>query len=588
MNLRPLFLACTCMVLCMSLCAKSYQDDTTYSSRVTNATKVNEDLRSSNKPAFPWKTGEEIRVKRDDSNMLLTPDNEIASLNAGYLMSNNGSIRGRITIANDTMIVDYYEGDNLMKREAYRGTNDGRILLDGNQYYFVNGRVISIDLIRKGTLLGSTWLDADGNKDRSFIYSPTGVAAQTLYYPTGEKMCIIDYVHDTVTCFDQSGNVATFEPCSLSEDFERFTKFFNQAFRYNRMYTRESFLACVTVGADGRCSAWAYHDKDHHILPVNCAQAPQWQPAKINGQPVASTVFRVVEYDPMEYAACGDTLPMRITQSAYATYNGRNWINTCTYAATCADTCSKQGTVCKSGDTTVLTCFNRLTGEPVVVQRYTKDSTGKYIKQGWSTYYANGKKSYEDFAVNDTVLQTVHYSEQEVPLMVFAKKPGKAFIWDTMWTYYPTGEVKTLTLHRSKDDDLTTYFDKQGQPTKDVVLPTYPGGAKAMNKYLKKTVSLQNSKLAERKNWNSLDCTADIFVEIDETGQVIHAGKGASSCSQNYNLFPLGRGEVDELFELIVDCVRQNPTPWTPGTINGEPITLITKISVKYACTNKK
>lgn len=557
-------------------------------SGVDRATKVNEDLRPSNKSAFKWRTGDSILVKREDSNMLLTPDNEIASLNVGYYMANDGKIRGRITVIDDAMTVDYYEGDSHTKKETYKVKKNGEILLEGNQYYYLNDRLLCIDLIRKGVLLGSTWFDADGNKDRSFVYSQAGVAVQTQYYPSGEKMCVKDYMRETVTSFDQSGNEATFEPCSLSEDFNRFTVFFNQAFRCNKFYTHEPFFACVTIGSDGRCSAWVYNMTSNQIIPLNCAQAPQWQPAKINGQPVSSTVFRTVEYNPMEYATCHDTLPMNIMKSEYTTYSGRKWINTPRYFVVPVDACSSHGTICKSGDTTILTCYNKVTGERICMQRSLKNHAGKRILQGWSTYYANGKKSYEELAVNDTVVRTIHYSEEETPQMAFVLGPTNIAAWDTMWAYYPTGELKSLSVLQDKTDkQITTYFDKQGQPTTDVVLPTYSGSVKALNKYLKQNVPIRQSKLYTNKSWTSLDCWADIYVDIDETGKIVHAGKGASSCKQSFKTFALSRWDIDELYDLILDCIRQDPTPWTPGTINGEPAILSTMIRVKYACTNK-
>lgn len=559
--------------------------------QLSDATKTTinyQDLLPAKKSTSQWKTGDEIRVRRDESNFLLTPDQNIASLNIGYTMATNGQIHGLISIVNDTMTVDYYDNDNLVKKESYRINQNGDILLEGNQYYYINGRVLCIDIIRKSILLGTTWFDENGNKDRSFVYSQGGVATQTLYYPSGKKMCVRDYLNNIVTNFDPNGNEATFEPSSLSKDFDRFTTFFNQALRYNyRMYTHEPFIACVTIDSQGRCSAWAYHKTDNQLIPINCANAPQWQPASINGTPVSSTTCLNVEYNPMEYATCNDTLPMRLVFQSFATYSGLRWINTRKYAATCADTCSLRGTVCKSGDSTIVQCFNPSTGELVCRQLYQKNDSGKNVLEGWSTYYANNKKDYEELAANDTIIRTIHYSGQETPTKVFVRKAGNAAPWDTMWTYYPTGEMKSLSVHlEKKDDNLITYFDKQGQPTQNVVLPVYSAGVKAINKYLKSNVPIRQSQLFQKKNWTSLECWADIYVEIDETGKVVHAGKGASSCTQNFKSYPLNSWEIEELYNLIAECLCQNPTLWVPGTINGEPTSLSTKIRVKYSCTN--
>lgn len=535
-------------------------------------------------PVWAWQDGDTIYVSRDKNKMIVADSEELASLNMGFSISKNGKIKGYVHILNDTMIVDYIEDGNLIKKESYRLDKNGNITLTGPQLYYLGNKLICEDLIRNGILVSSTWYDDKGNKDRRYIYSQNGVSLQTQLYPSGAKKSQRDIFNNKEAVFyDTSGNEASYvEPLPIG-GFESFEGFFNKKFHINKLYIRKNLTACITVDSSGNCSALIYDSEDNVIAPLKCEGAPKWQPATINGQPVQSTIFRSVEFNPIEYATSNDTFPVRNMRSYTITYKGLAWINTRIYNVVSADTCSYYGVYSTSGDTTILTCWDKVSGEKICRQSYVENDYGKLIKAGWFTYYTNNKKEYSELFVYDTVVQTIHYYENESPKMIFKRTPSVTY-WERYENYYPSGEIKTLSLRKDeKEAETITYFDKQGNETKDVELPDYPGGEKALSKYVRKNTPMRGSKFWNYFRWTAVECWIDFYVEIDENGKLIYVGKGASSCSQTYKGIKLERWQIEELYNLLQKCVLDNPTPWKPGKINNVPTSLSTVIRVKYS-----
>ena len=132
-----------------------------------------------------WHDGDSILVEYDKSEMITTNDEEIASINIGFKISKKGEIKGNIHIIKDSMIIDYYDKRNLIKKESYILNKKGEPILTGNQYYYVDNRLLSVDVLRNGRLVCSIWYDAKGNIDKNFVYTQDMIAWQTQFYTTG-------------------------------------------------------------------------------------------------------------------------------------------------------------------------------------------------------------------------------------------------------------------------------------------------------------------------------------------------------------------------------------------------------------------
>ena len=526
---------------------------------------------------------------------MMAPNGVPVSPNVGYLRAKfyeKSRIAASIRMQEDTMWVTYTNeaNDQVLKIEryvyfaAYEDVN-----LDGEQVYLRNGIPYCSEIIANGLLKRTIWYDEKGQKERIYMFKNSKDITELQFYPSGKVSLRTDHFgtpQAVQAAYNEDGSDGEWTSAALIGEPEEFDAYFNRTFRYNMLYTNEVFKLYVTVDSLGAFSAWVFGENGAFLTRLDGPNAPLWTPATINGRPVQSSVYRFVTYNPMEYISSSDTLPMHSMQSQYVTYNGIRWIDSKIYSFVTADTCSQMGTLVEKGDTTILFCFDKLSGDKIARQCYVENDFGKKIKEGRFTYYKHNKKFYEEWYVNDTVNQVVHYYENEVPQMRMIRlKNRKGAAWDTIRCYYPNGSLKMLSVpaEKDKEDDFVAYYDKQGNPTTEVVMPSYPGKEKALNKYLRKNVRIVGSKLWEKKNWNALECWADFFVEVDEKGNVLHVGKGASSCTQNYKGTPLSRMEIEQLYDLLKECLESNPTLWEPGSIQGEPTSMYTKIHVKYS-----
>lgn len=534
--------------------------------------------------AKAWQDGDTIKVKRDNGMMLLTPNDEIASLNLSFSPSTNGEIFGVTHITGDTMSISYYEDHLLIKKETYQLKEDGNMAILGSQTYFVNDKPFCEDMFRKGSIVCTTWFDAKGDADRRYIYSANRLAMRSQSYPSGEKMSLMNYAHDTVIhYYDKSGKEAVFVEATPINGFDSFEKFFNSKFRANRLYTKETFTACITVDTAGECSALIFKFVNNAFYRLNCQGAPKWHPATINGKPVQTTLYRRVHYNPITYLDSNDTVPATNMLSIQAIYNGIQWLRTHVYTAVPTDTCLQYGVFTHSGDSTIFSCWDKMSGDKLCRQCYLKNEAGVFVKEGYFTYYKNSKKEYEELFVNDTAIQTATYDENERPIWKCNKKRTSQ-AWDTLRTYYPSGELLSVTIrHEKQNTDKTIYYDILGNPTKKVVFPQYPGNRKALNNYIRQNEKTITANFRELTHWiGDLRCWADFYVEIDETGKVASITKGASSCSHSSLYRALTHTELEIFYNLLAETIRKNPTLWNPGKINGKPSPLRTKIRAEY------
>jgi hypothetical protein len=409
------------------------------------------------------------------------------------------------------------------------------------------------------------------------------------FYPSGKVSVQTDHFgtpNAVQKALHEDGSLGELSAPSLQGGIEELDAYFNRKFRFNKLYSKEDFRLSVSVDSVGKCSILVFEDDGTFLTRMDAKDALPWSAAKIDGKPIAFSFERRVTYNPKRYLQSGDTLPMFNMQSFFTTYHGVRWIDTRIYSFVSADTCSLCGTVTKNGDTLLVNCFDKKSGGKIALQKYIKNGEGKEIREGWFTYYQNNKKSYEELFVNDSVCRAIHYGENEIPhLQRVTTKGGKAVSTDTMYYYYPDGGLKKK-LFVSKNKDVETYYDKQGNPTKAVVLPVYPGKAKALSKYIRENIQIKPD-FGKNTGVNWVDCEADFYVEVDENGKMLRVGKGASRSEQNYKGAPLLRTDIDYLFKQMEECIAQNPTLWKPGSIQGEPTSLFAVVHVKYTYTKK-
>lgn len=533
---------------------------------------------------YAWNDGDTILVSWDKEKMLLTDQYEVASPNLGFTLSPKGDIRGIVHIVSDSMYIDYFAADEHIKTETYLIIGDNEITMAGKQLYYKNDILFCEDFVRKGLLTMTTWFDKNGKKDRVFIYSNNRPAIQYQYYPSGKKKMKIDYQNNSSKVFyDQSGvETASFQDASPLIGMDEFVAFFNRKFRANRLYSKENLLTSITIDSLGNCSMWIFDTDANRLYPFDSEKMPQWKPATIDNQSVQYTFCRSIDYNPIEYCNTNDTFPVFNLRTTYNTYNGIQWSYSRIYSITPADTCSNYGVVTINEDSIILTAYNKKNGNKICRQSYVENDYGNKIKEGWFIYYDNNKITYQELYKNDSVVQTVHFYDNEQPKTIFDGKMG-AFQWDKMTEYYKGGGVKWINISVSKDSTQTQYYDKQGNPTTDVQFPAYPKGSKGINKYVRANLQLRNTKFWKNKNWTYIKGWEDYYVEIDADGKLLNVGKGGGSCSYNCkNKIKLQKWDFDNLYDAIQECLRSNPTIWIPGTINGEPTSMRTKITVHF------
>ena len=541
--------------------------------------------------------GESFPVKREkNSKPILAPNGMMISPNIGFTnvsKSVKTNTKASIRMYEDTMMVTYEDvtKSQVIKIEHYLYHAESNALtIEGKQVYLQNGVPYCCEHIGNGQLKRVIWYDANGQKERIYIFKKGQSITEMQFYPSGKVSVQTDHFgtpNAVQKALHEDGSLGELSAPSLAEGIEELDAYFNRKFRFNKLYSKEDFRLSVSVDSVGECSIFVFEDDGTFLTRMDGKDALPWSAAKIDGKPVAFSFAHSVTYGPKWYMQSGDTLPMYDMQSFFTTYHGVRWIDSHLYSFVSADTCSLCGTVTKNGDTLLVNCFDKKSGEKVALHKYIKNSEGKEIRAGWFAYYKNNKKSYEELFVNDTVSRAIHYGENENPQMQVVKaNDRKSVFLDTMYYYYPDGGLKKMVISSKNNKDTETYYDKQGNPTKSVVLPTYPGKAKALNKYISKNIQIKPD-FGKNTGVNWVDCEADFYVEVDENGKVLRVGKGASRSEQNYKGAPLLRTDIDYLFKQMEECIAQNPTLWKPGSIKGEPTSLFAVVHVKYTYTKK-
>lgn len=584
------------MPINFSLDGKSRKEES-YSYEMTPTKTAMPEVKQGNRKMGSFTDGDSFYVKREkNSKPILAPNGAIISPNIGFsnvfkgVKTNN---KASIRMHEDTMIVTYEDvvTSQVIKIEHYLYHAESNALtIEGEQLYLQNNTPYCSEIIVGGYLKRVIWYDAEGKKERIYLFKNNKDITEMQFYPSGKVSVQTDHFgtpNAVQKALHEDGSLGELSAPSLAGGIEELDAYFNRKFRFNKLYSKEDFRLSVSVDSVGKCSIWVFEDDGTFLTRMDAKDALPWSAAKIDGKPIAFSFERRVTYNPKRYLQIGDTLPMYNMQSSYTTSHGVHWIDTRIYSFVPADTCSLCGTVTKNGDTLLVNCFDKKSGGKIALQKYIKNSEGKEIREGWFTYYKNNKKSYEELFVNDSVCRAIHYGENGNPQMQVVKvNANKSAVSDTMYYYYPEGGLKKKLFVSKKNKDVETYYDKQGNPTKAVVLPVYPGKAKALSKYIRENIQIKPN-FGKNSDVNWVDCEADFYVAVDENGKMLRVGKGASRVVQNFKNIPLSRTDTDYLFKQMEECIAQNPTLWKPGSIQGEPTSLFAVVHVKYTYTKQ-
>lgn len=584
------------MPINFSLDGKSRKEES-YSYEMTPTKTAMPEVKQGNRKMGSFTDGDSFYVKREkNSKPILAPNGAIISPNIGFsnvfkgVKTNN---KASIRMHEDTMIVTYEDvvTSQVIKIEHYLYHAESNALtIEGEQLYLQNNTPYCSEIIVGGYLKRVIWYDAEGKKERIYLFKNNKDITEMQFYPSGKVSVQTDHFgtpNAVQKALHEDGSLGELSAPSLAGGIEELDAYFNRKFRCNRLYSKEDFRLSVSVDSVGKCSILVFEDDGTFLTRMDAKDALSWSSAKIDGKPIAFSFERRVTYNPKRYLQSGDTLPMYNMQSSYTTSHGVHWIDTRIYSFVSADSCSLCGTVTKNGDTLLVNCFDKKSGGKIALQKYIKNGEGKEIREGWFTYYKNNKKSYEELFVNDSVCRAIHYGENGNPQMQVVKvNANKSAVSDTMYYYYPEGGLKKKLFVSKKNKDVETYYDKQGNSTKAVVLPVYPGKAKALSKYIRENIQIKPD-LGKHSDVNWVDCEADFYVEVDENGKMLRVGKGASRVVQNFKNIPLSRTDTDYLFKQMEECIAQNPTLWKPGSIQGDPTSLFAVVHVKYTYTKQ-
>ena len=584
------------MPINFSLDGKSRKEES-YSYEKTPTKISKPEVKQDSRKMGSFTDGDSFYVKREkDSKPILAPNGAIISPNIGFSNVFKGvktNTKASIRMHEDTMIVTYEDvvTSQVIKIEHYLYHAESNALtIEGEQLYLQNNTPYCSEIIVGGYLKRVIWYDAEGKKERIYLFKNNKDITEMQFYPSGKVSVQTDHFgtpNAVQKALHEDGSLGELNAPSLQGGIEELDAYFNRKFRFNKLYSKEDFRLSVSVDSVGKCSILVFEDDGTFLTRMDAKDALPWSAAKIDGKPIAFSFERRVTYNPKRYLQSGDTLPMFNMQSVFTTYHGVHWIDTRIYSFVSADTCSLCGMVTKNGDTLLVNCFDKKSGGKIALQKYIKNGEGKEIREGWFTYYKNNKKSYEELFVNDPVCRAIHYGENGNPQMQVVKvNANKSAVSDTMYYYYPEGGLKKKLFVSKKNKDVETYYDKQGNPTKAVVLPVYPGKAKALSKYIRENIQIKPN-FGKNSDVNWVDCEADFYVEVDENGKILRVGKGASRVVQNFKNIPLSKTDTDYLFKQMEECIAQNPTLWKPGSIQGEHTSLFAVVHVKYTYTKQ-
>ncbi len=548
-----------------------------------------------------FKDGESFYVVYErNSKSICAPNGIIVSPNEGYVRAKkmeSTNYMATITMQDDTMFV-YYEdikSNQVFKieRYLYDSTNDA-LSLDGEQVYMNNNVKYCGEIIANGKLKRTIWYNTQGQKERVYMYKAGTDISEIQLYPSGKTKIRTEHFgtpEAVQKVYDEDGNEAVLTEASCFSEMEQIVA---KMLIGDKIYRNDDYHVAVTTSLDGKNVRMLLSKKNginHNIwMPFNSNITPldramTFAPATIGDKPVSYTFYMDFHYRPFEILlpTSDDSIMMKVfyTGGEKSIYSGIECNNH--YFAIADDNAETQVVFKNQGGMTITNTYQSPKFINAVIHRdgdtllwnydydpFTKQSmvvneNGDAVLEGWQRYYKDGVLDYAVLFHADTMALIRKYypgggsTHYEVDM---SNKEIRG--------YYPTGELKMREIEDKKKDKNFTYYTKQGKEA-EAVMPAYPGGAKALKNYLKKD---QDIKTFFKDHPNSfLSGWMNIFIEVDETGHLVDAQRGALETTYN-----ISRDEAQEIYNMIVECLRNNPTLYTPGTIDGEPQNMRTVI----------
>lgn len=253
------------------------------------------------------------------------------------------------------------------------------------------------------------------------------------------------------------------------------------------------------------------------------------------------------------------------------------------------DTCTHVAKVAYSGDTAIVAYYSQQTPQELCkLERYQKTETGSLFRSGISEYFRNGQLYCSETYKKGHLSNVTWYdgNGQKQRRYVMSKDTVKQRI-----DMFPgTRKIMRIESYEAGKLGKTRYFDKQGHETQPVP-PTYKGGFEAISEMLSKQFVLPNRFIV-----NQLSYTMSAAVSPEgHMSQLVLRLIGAirfetytkeENWSSQYHKphFPVFPDFPKELDAALDSCLRkQFADNWTPGTIDGVPVSMMTSGNIHYS-----
>ena len=185
---------------------------------------------------------------------------------------------------------------SFIKRERYLyNAAENSLVLEGEQVYLQNFIPYCSEIIVGGFLKRVIWYDAEGKKERIYLFKNNKDITEMQFYPSGKVSIRNEHFgtpQEVRSVYNEDGSDGELVEAMLLDEPEKFDACFNKSFRYNRLFTHEVFALHITVDTVGTCSASVFAKDGTYLTRMDFKDEPLWSPATINGHPVQSSVFR--------------------------------------------------------------------------------------------------------------------------------------------------------------------------------------------------------------------------------------------------------------------------------------------------------
>jgi hypothetical protein len=187
------------MPINFSLDGKSRKEES-YSYEKTPTKISKPEVKQGNRKMGSFTDGDSFYVKREKtSKPILAPNGAIISPNIGFskvfkgVKTNN---KASIRMHEDTMIVTYEDvaKSQVIKIEHYLYHAESNALtIEGEQLYLQNGVPYCCEHIGNGQLKRVIWYDANGQKERIYIFKKGQSITEMQFYPSGKVSVQTDH-----------------------------------------------------------------------------------------------------------------------------------------------------------------------------------------------------------------------------------------------------------------------------------------------------------------------------------------------------------------------------------------------------------